>query len=139
MNKPLRIRRISVAIVLGFGLTASGCGHYRTDRETDASKRYIKNVRLPPKSPKVAHARKPPTGAPIEPRLMVAPEPMSCMVERLDLERTKEKTGFSPDPKLVEIARLEQERACFQQSDVATRARLLELQDAVKQIQCICR
>lgn len=130
---------ISATLVLGFGLLISGCGHHRTAPETAVSKRYIKEVRVPPRRPKVAPARKLAVAASIPPRLMVAAEPMNCTVDRLDLQRAKEKTGLSPDPKLVEIARLEEERTCFQQSAVAWRARLLELQGAVKQIQCICR
>lgn len=70
---------------------------------------------------------------------MVAPEPINCMIDRIDLQRAKDKTGLSPDPKLVEIARLEEERLCLQKSAMAWRARLLELQGAVKQIRCICQ
>jgi hypothetical protein len=130
---------VSVATLLGLGLMVSGCEHHRTARETAVPKRYVNEVRPPTRSQKIAPTRKLAVAAPIRPRLMVAPDPVNCMIDRLDLERAKEKTGLSPDPKLVEIARLEEERTCFQQSAVAWRARLLELQGAVKQIHCICR
>jgi hypothetical protein len=130
---------VSIATIVGFAFMGSGCEHSRYARESTASERHIKEVRVPAKSREVARARKSPPALVVHPRLLVAPEPMSCMIDRLDLQRAKERTGFSPDPKLVEIARLEEERTCFQQSAVAWRARLLELQSVVKQINCICR
>jgi hypothetical protein len=130
---------VSVATLLGFGLSVGGCGHYRTAPDTAVSKRYIKEVRAPARSPKNARARKPYVGTPIHKRLMVTPEPMNCMIDRLDLQRAKQRTGLSPDPRLVEIARLEEERTCFQKSAVEWRARLIELQDAAKKANCICR
>lgn len=118
----------------------SGCGHHQAAREPAVAKRYIKDVRVPARSPKVAPPRKSNVvAAPVEQRLMVAPEPINCMIDRLDLQRAKDRTGLSPDPKLVEIARLEEERLCFQRSAMAWRARLLKLQGAVKQIRCICQ
>lgn len=130
---------VSAAIIFGVGLATSGCAHYRTAPETAVSKRYNKEVRTPSRLRRIAPARKLAVAAPIPPRLMAASEPVNCMIDRLDLQRAKDKTGLSPDPKLVEIARLEEERTCYQQSAMAWRARLLELQGAVKKIHCICR
>ena len=130
---------LSIATMVGIALLGSGCGHYRHAREATVSKPYIKQTRAPANSRKIARPRKSSSSAAVHPRLLIAPEPTTCMIDRLDLQRAKERTGLSPDPKLVEIARLEEERTCFQKSAVAWRAKLLELQGAVKQINCICR
>ena len=69
----------------------------------------------------------------IESELLARPSPPNCAVKEIDVPAAgTDEPGASADPKLLEAARLEIERDCYENAEKSVRQQLERLQNSVR-------